>query len=247
MSLGGGVYNPINSDFYKSIYEEDGVLIVAAAGNSGPGEAFPASFDSVLSVGAVDENKNIASFSGTNNEVELTGPGVDVYSTLPNNGYDYFSGTSMACPHVAGVAALVWSHFPYLSAVEIRDVLKKSAEDLGSVGKDPEYGYGLVRAKEAFDLLNSTDSYSLSPSVSPTECLGVVLAVTIETDFYGNEISWDVTKNEEIVLSGGLYGGNRTYSESVCVEACDQDAFDGPYTFSIFDSYGDGIGGGDTW
>ena len=138
MSLGGGGFSQTASDIYKAIFENDGVLVVAAAGNSGPGEVgYPASYDSVLSVGAVDSNKNIAGFSQTNDQVELVAPGVAVKSTQPNNSYVSWSGTSMACPHVAGVAALVWSHFPYLTAMEIRNVLRVTAENLGNdEGKD---------------------------------------------------------------------------------------------------------------
>lgn len=59
----------------------------------------------------------------------------------------------MATPHVAGVAALVWNHFPQCSANQIRNVLLKTAEDRGEAGCDVEYGYGIVKAKAAYDLL----------------------------------------------------------------------------------------------
>jgi hypothetical protein len=273
LSLGGPNYDQNHSDLYKRIYEEDGVLIVAAAGNTGTADyLYPASYESVVSVGAVDKLKNIATFSNRNDQVEMVGPGINVYSTVPGNAYSYEDGTSMASPHVAGVAALVWSHFPNLNAALIRDVLHKSAEDLGGKeGKDPKFGYGLVKAKEAFDLLNSTAGYSLSPSASssewptssptltssptispttsspttsPTECSGVVLAVTLMTDVYGYETSWKVTINEgeETILSGDGYDNNQEYYASACVEACDADTVFDLYTFSIFDSYGDGLG-----
>ena len=222
LSLGGPNYDQNHSDLYKRIYEEDGVLIVAAAGNTGTADyLYPASYESVVSVGAVDKLKNIATFSNRNDQVEMVGPGINVYSTVPGNAYSYEDGTSMASPHVAGVAALVWSHFPNLNAALIRDVLHKSAEDLGGKeGKDPKFGYGLVKAKEAFDLLNSTAGYSLSPSASssewptssptltssptispttsspttsPTECSGVVLAVTLMLGSWGSDKSWKVT------------------------------------------------------
>ncbi|MEN3278612.1 MAG: hypothetical protein V7631_4402 [Massilia sp.] len=67
--------------------------------------------------------------------------------------YDYFNGTSMAAPHAAGVAALVWSYFPQCSAAQIRSTLAKSAEDPGDAGRDDRYGYGLVKAKAACDRL----------------------------------------------------------------------------------------------
>ena len=273
LGIGGPTYNQYHSDIFKRIYEEDGVLIVAPAGASGTGaHSYPASYESVVSVGAVNKLKNIASFSNTNDQIEMVGPGVSVYSTVPGNAYSYKTGTNIAATHVTGVAALVWSHFPSLNAALIRDVLQKSAEDLGGQeGKDPTYGYGLVRAKEAFDLLNSTDGYSLSPSVSPsewptsspsesyyddyfsewptispTECSGVVLAVTLMLGSRGSDKSWKVTilsiNGEETILSGDGYDNNQEYYASACVEACDADTVFDLYTFSIFDSYGDEFG-----
>jgi serine protease len=173
MSIWSGVnFSQIESDFYRDIYQNHGVLIVAAAGDYGPGISllYPASYDSVLSVGAIDINKNIASFSQNNDQVELVAPGVDVNSTQPNNAYASKSGTTMACPHVAGVAALVWSHFPHLTAMEIRNVLGTTAENLGN---DPVFGYGLVRAKDAFDALHPpTPAPAVPPTPPPTPAGG---------------------------------------------------------------------------
>ena len=68
--------------------------------------------------------------------------------------YGLMSGTSMASPHVAGVAALVWSHFPQCTNAQIRNVLAVTAEDLGTAGRGNSYGFGLVRAKAAYDYIN---------------------------------------------------------------------------------------------
>ena len=70
--------------------------------------------------------------------------------------YATFNGTSMATPHVSGVAALVWSHFPQCTATQIRDTLNKTAQDLGDRGRDPQFGFGLVQAKAAYDRLLSS-------------------------------------------------------------------------------------------
>jgi len=69
--------------------------------------------------------------------------------------YAYFDGTSMATPHVSAVAALVWSYFPTCTATQIRNTLGKTAEDLGAAGRDTKFGFGLVRAKAAYDRLKS--------------------------------------------------------------------------------------------
>ncbi|WP_105168371.1 S8 family serine peptidase [Pseudoalteromonas sp. T1lg23B] len=257
-----------------------GMLLIAAAGNDGVPtnttdvESYPASYDSVMSVAAIDSNKDLADFSQKNSQVEIAAPGVDVNSAYPeglgsvvslsvagqsydSNGmenqgnanaplynfatgeaidtgasgkvcliergnisfhdkvkncedsggvgaiiynnaagsfggtlgdtnqttipavtvtdtdgaqmlnnigmtasvnldpsnYGLMSGTSMASPHVAGVAALVWSHHPSCTAQQIRTVLTATAQDLGAAGRDVKFGYGLVQTKAAIDYI----------------------------------------------------------------------------------------------
>lgn len=154
MSLGGPGYSSAEESAFESMYN-NGVLIIAAAGNNGSSNySYPGSYGSVISVGAVNSNKSLASFSQRNNQVDLVAPGVGVESTYPGGRYRSFSGTSMATPHVSGVAALVWSHFPSRSAREIRQALESSAEDLGPPGRDDRFGHGLVNAKAAYNILD---------------------------------------------------------------------------------------------
>ncbi|MFC6521625.1 S8 family serine peptidase [Undibacterium arcticum] len=276
MSLGGAEPTLTEANAFAALASK-GILSIAAAGNSGNAVlSYPASYPSVMSVAALDENKQHASFSQYNNKVEIAAPGVHVLSTVPMGtgsestisiagttyvagdmtgspkatvtapladfgigdavnaavagkicliergviafgakvancqasggvgaivynslgrgsfggtlgdtvtaipsatasaadgavmrtqlgqsatvkvkatNYAYFDGTSMATPHVSAVAALVWSYFPMCSADQIRTTLDKSAEDLGAPGRDPQYGFGLVRAKDAYDRL----------------------------------------------------------------------------------------------
>ncbi len=281
MSLGGTGSSTSEENGIQAAYDA-GVLLIAAAGNSGNAssttdvESYPASYDSVMSVAAIDSNKALADFSQKNSQVEISGPGVDVYSTYPegtgsvvevsvsgtgysanaleNQGsatsslYDFatgetldngasgnicliergnisfydkvkacqdsggvgaiiynnvpggfsgtlgtsnatnipavtvsdtdgaamlaningsasinigagnygkMSGTSMASPHVAGVAALVWSHHPSCTNVQIRNALNASAQDLGATGRDVKFGYGLAQSKDAIDYISA--------------------------------------------------------------------------------------------
>ena len=274
MSLGGGRSNKTEQRAFDSLASK-GVLSIAAAGNDGTTAiSYPAGYASVMSVGALDENKAWATFSQYNSKVEISAPGVAVLSTVPMNSgsksalsvgattytpgdmdgsvkatvtapladfglgnvvtagsmtgkvclvargtidfatkvtnckasggvaaiiynnvagafggtmgttvatipsvtatdvdglamkgqlgqsatvavtpnsYAFFDGTSMATPHVSAVAALVWSYFPTCTAAQIRSTLGKSAEDLGTAGRDTKFGFGLVRARAAHD------------------------------------------------------------------------------------------------
>ena len=158
MSLGGGGYMQTFQDKVNELHEA-GIVIVAAAGNRGSSSRFyPASYQHIISVAAVDSNENRASFSQFNDMVDLAAPGVSVRSTCLNDSFCSYSGTSMASPHVAGVAALVWSHFPNITNIQITDVLEETAKDLGTVGRDDLYGHGLVQAKAAYDQLVSNSN-----------------------------------------------------------------------------------------
>ncbi len=135
-----------------------GALIVAAAGNTGDGDnqtMYPAAFDGVVAVGAVDQENVAAPFSQRGSFVSLVAPGVDVPSTaLPSvsaDRYASYSGTSIAAPHVSGVAALMWSLRPDLAAGDISAALQASTDDLGPPGRDDRYGAGLVDAGKAID------------------------------------------------------------------------------------------------
>ena len=276
MSLGGAGSSTTESNAMQAAFDQ-GVLLIAAAGNDGnTAMSYPASYNAVVSVAAIDKNKVLADFSQRNTQVELAAPGVDIRSTYPegmgleatlsvgstsyesspmtnssdgsanaalascglgettcttvsnkicliergnvsfvqkvqscedggglaaiiyNNttgdfggtlgdapgttipalavtqavgqalmtklgqtaslssgasNYGLMSGTSMASPHVAGVAALLWSHYPQCTNAQIRNVLALTAEDLGTAGRDSSYGYGLVRTKTAFDYI----------------------------------------------------------------------------------------------
>merc|ERR1740121_2408286 len=155
LSLGGGGYSSTTNEFYNNLYENEDILFVAAAGNGGSSsKSYPASYPALMSVAAIDSNENKASFSQYNDQVEISAPGVSVKSSLPNNKYASWSGTSMATPHVAGVAGLLWMYFPECKNYQIRNVLAATAKDLGDGACNVQYGHGLVQAKKAYELLS---------------------------------------------------------------------------------------------
>jgi cell wall-associated protease len=126
------------------------VVIVAAAGNDGVNHLhYPASSPWTIAVAALDRNLALASFSSYGPGLDLAAPGVDVVSLFRDGESCMGSGTSMAAPHVAGVAALMRSRNPTLNREQVRSLLRDKARDLGAPGYDTKFGAGLVDAAAA--------------------------------------------------------------------------------------------------
>lgn len=146
-----------------------GVLHVGAAGNSGRANGtgdnvgYPAKYSSVIAVAATNSSNVRASWSSTGPAVELSAPGVSIYSTYPDDTYATLSGTSMASPHVAGAAALVFGCLTsdlngdgVVNNADVRLRMQQTAQDLGAAGRDNLYGFGLVRPDLACGAVSST-------------------------------------------------------------------------------------------
>ncbi len=145
MSFGFDSYSQIFKEVLQESYDNN-ILLVAASGNNGQDNIlYPAKYDTVIAVGATTSDDNLAYFSSYGFEQELVAPGVDINSTSLNNDYSVSSGTSLAAPHVAGVAALIKSSNNSLTNEQIRAKLRNDALDLGDEGKDDYFGYGLVQ------------------------------------------------------------------------------------------------------
>jgi thermitase len=150
MSLGGGASTTLQAAVTNAWKNGTGTLIIAAAGNDGDATLnYPAAYPEVVSVAATDSGDARASFSNANADVEIAAAGVDVLSTKRGGGYVAFSGTSMATPHVAGVAALIAFKNPALNAAGIRTKLDTSVDDKGAAGRDPQFGFGRVNLLKA--------------------------------------------------------------------------------------------------
>jgi len=269
MSFGSNGYP--SSATRKVISDNPNTLWIAAAGNDGstPLKSYPASYPEVMSVAAVNEDEEKASFSQYNDQVEISGPGVDVWSTKTTNlnifTYVSWQGTSMATPHVAGVAAALWSYFPNCSAIQIRTILNKSAKRPDYMGStcDKNYGHGIVQLKAAYDMISDDGCNAAGniksvggcqvipdihdteiPTTPPTEvlvCYGSEILATVEiiTARFGDEISWLIIGDTgTAIMSGDNFPDNTVTSVKQCLPL-------GVYNFAIFDTFGDGICSGD--
>ncbi|WP_144507355.1 S8 family serine peptidase [Bacillus mycoides] len=154
MSLGEKKESAFFKEAMDKAYQK-GILLIASAGNEGYKEGntitYPAKFQSVVAVGALDKNDTRGFLSSRGDELELMAPGVDILSTWKDGNYRLDSGTSMAAAHVAGVASLILEKNSYLSNEKVRETLKKTAIPLGNAF---EYGNGKVNLVDALNLVN---------------------------------------------------------------------------------------------
>ncbi|HLP02364.1 MAG TPA: S8 family peptidase, partial [Opitutaceae bacterium] len=158
-SWGGGGYSQALEDAIKTARDQ-GCLFLAAAGNSGMDadrwDFYPACYDvdNIVSVGALDRSDQLASFTNTGlSRVDLAAPGVDIYSSVASgdSAYASFNGTSMATPHVAGVAALLLARYPALTATELRNRLLCSTREVAAL-RSYSWSGGAVDAYRALTI-----------------------------------------------------------------------------------------------
>lgn len=176
MSFGKNENNTAMFDAVNVAYDS-GILLIASGGNTGGGLVlYPAAYDSVIAVAAIDQNGINASFSPKDQKIEVAAPGVGINSTICiiadaaathclQEGYGFLSGTSVAAPHVAGIAALINStNFPDVNGdgkrdnKDIRQIIDSTAFDAGISGRDDIYGYGIVDASKALLGISDTNA-----------------------------------------------------------------------------------------
>jgi thermitase len=197
MSLGGNEPSSTLQDAVEQAHA-DGCLMVAAAGNTGGyGLLYPARYPETMAVAATDEDDHRAGFSSYGAEVDVAAPGVSIFSTYWDDSYTYISGTSMSTPHVAGLAALIWSVDPELTNSEVESVIETAATDLGSPGWDPYYGFGRIDARRAVEdavppTLTVSHHSMLFLADATTEPLPQTLLVGNEA--FHQDLTWDAVE-----------------------------------------------------
>jgi subtilisin family serine protease len=181
MSLGDFFCSQTIAEAVNYAYFDQGVVIVAAAGNSGSSISYPAKHPPIIAVGATDHDDERAYFSSYGDALDVVAPGVGIWSTVPG-GYDTFSGTSMASPHVAGVVGLLLAQRPDLTPGQVREILRQSADDLGEADFDRYYGYGRVNAYQALQMDTPDEPDPPEQAECPPGVCGASVAVAGEPD-----------------------------------------------------------------
>jgi thermitase len=197
-----------------------GGVVVAAAGNTGALESYPAT-DYVTSVSASDTTNSITSWSSYGSYVDLAAPGVGIYTTAQGGGYASVSGTSFSSPVVAGVYGLMISANPTLGPTQLDGIIFSTATDIGPAGKDDKSGWGVVNASAAVTQAVQTTA---TDSTAPTD---TITSPTASTKVSGLA-PVDVSATDNIAVTRvELYVNSKLYATETVA----------PYNF-IFDTTG---------
>lgn len=187
---------------------EAGVIMVAAAGNNGSGLDYPAAYEEVISVAAVDSSGNIASFSNDGSTMDLAAPGQSILSTVPEAEYAYYSGTSMAAPHISGIISLMLAQG--VSHNEIRTRLHQASVHPGDKNYSYDYGYGLINSSLALSGVDEIkvivgeqqgSSFEIEQEASVSIRGGRYSFPNIESGIY-SIYTWIDTNNDNIINTG---------------------------------------------
>lgn len=223
MSLGGSSPSTTLENAVNYAYD-NGAIIIAACGNANIASCdYPAAYNNVIAVGATQYDETRAPYSNYGPQLDLVAPGgntnVDqngdgygdgilqnTFNPQTKNtqdfGYWFFQGTSMATPHVSGVAALLLAKNPFLTHDQIRNVLQTTAEDLGDPGRDDTYGYGLV---DAFAAVNEVEFISITLIGYPLD-FGSLDYGTTNNPAIGNPLNqYKIRVDSETTVNVDLY------------------------------------------
>ena len=213
MSLGSSESSQLIHEAIKLAYSKN-IVVVCAAGNSGDiGQLdYPGRYAETISVGALDRENIRAGFSNTGPNLDFMAPGVDILSTVPTNAYASYSGSSMACPWIAAIIALIISKHrkyggktPVDTVEEIREHLKRTAIDLAEAERDDFTGFGLVDVAKAISELDKEPVMSVTFNNLPEDLKTLKLKVngkdTNILNIEGNIAEFEFVERAQLTVS----------------------------------------------
>jgi type VII secretion-associated serine protease mycosin len=190
LSLGGATES---SSLTQAItYANDkGALVIAAAGNGGANDKpkWPASLDLTLAVTAVDQSNSATSFDQRGEYIDIAAPGAGIVSTVKGD-YGFLSGTSMAAGFVAGAAALLFAAEPRVTNAQVRDILLRTATDIGDPGRDVTFGAGLINMVAALAELQRIYPPIAAPQITAVGHVGETLVANLALISDVNGVKW---------------------------------------------------------
>ncbi|MFC2044632.1 S8 family serine peptidase, partial [Chloroflexota bacterium] len=234
----GGPGSSVTEENAVAYAHNAGVTIIAAAGNdyqSGNAPSYPAAYDEyVIAVGATRYDQTRSYYSNTGSYLDIAAPGGDTsvdqsgdgypdgvlqqtFSTgdVTNFGYYFLQGTSMATPHVAGVAALILAKFPTWTPAQVRYAMESTATDKGATGRDDEYGWGLIDALAAVGtdapsvITNAATNITTTSATVSGNLTDLGSATTANVLFeYGTDTSYGSTTTAETMTGTGTFNAN---------------------------------------
>ncbi|MBI2853339.1 MAG: S8 family serine peptidase [Chloroflexi bacterium] len=220
MSLGGSDGSATLEDAINYAWSK-GVVIVAAAGNSGESSPkYPAYYSNVIAVAATDQNDNKASFSTYGGWVDVASPGVSIYSTLPNHAsgigtqnYGTLQGTSMAAPFVTGLAALVWATPNGTSNGMVRNQIEASADRIAGTGTYWQFGrinaYRAVSTKFPEVETLAATGIGASTAVLNGNLFSLGSATSAQVSFeYGTDTTYGSSTPAQTMTATGSFSAN---------------------------------------
>lgn len=220
---GASVINLSLSGRHSSFLDENisyaignGVTVVVAAGNEAGDTAqfCPSHINEAIVVGAVDSGLNVAYFSNKGSSLDLVAPGVNVNGPVLGNGFDSLSGTSMAAPHVAAIAAMYKLQDPSRTPAQIDALLKSNAKDLGPAGWDSSYGFGLVEAYKTVEPAKvSLNKSALSLAVGKS----ARLKATVTPEGASKKLSWKSSNKKVATVTNGKVTAKKAGKATITV------------------------------
>ena len=222
-------------DAINYAYGQGAVLVAAAGNDCSNNKNFPAAYDKVISVAATNQNDGKASFSNYGSWVDIAAPGMNILSSVPNNEYARYDGTSMACPHVAGLVGLILSNNDF-NQEEVKTILRSTTDQVVS---SKYIGIGRINAYSSI-IINSTPIVNLNSNLDDVTVNGTI-------DIFGT-VNGSIFGNYSIFYGEGIYptSWNLLFSSSTSVDNGilyswnTETVNDGSYTIKLvaFDIYG---------